>query len=184
MRSARHSTVSPAIFWNTDPNHFSLVSIKNAFITHAATVFLQIVVVLIGIGVLAFMLLEPLHEGRNLHSTLMQVYFNDPFLAYVYIGSIPFFVALYKAFTVLGSIAHDTVFSRNSVRALRIIKYCAMSLVGLIAAPVAYLTIVRPEDDIAGGVAMGLGTMLISAVIAASAAVCERVVDTAVAKNS
>jgi hypothetical protein len=52
--------------------------------------FLQVVIVLIGIGVLAFMLWEPHVEGRNAHATVFEIYFHDPFLAYAYIGSIPF----------------------------------------------------------------------------------------------
>ncbi|HNT98272.1 MAG TPA: hypothetical protein PKK31_08415, partial [Elusimicrobiales bacterium] len=52
---------------------------------------LRTVVVLAGIGILAFMLWLPPHEGRAAGATLFEVYFKDPFLAYVYIGSIPFF---------------------------------------------------------------------------------------------
>ncbi len=140
------------------------------------TLFLQVVILLIGIGVLAFMLWEPHLEGRNVGATFFEIYFKDLFLAYAYIGSIPFFVALYKAFVLLKDIRQHKVFSPNSVKALRTIKYCAIVLVGLVAIPEAYLFIVRPGDDIAGGVAMGLAIMLVSAVVAAIAAVFERVV--------
>src|SRR6266478_2422403 len=67
----------------------------------SSTIFLQVVIVLIGIGALAFLLWEPHTEGVNKHATLFEIYFNS-FLAYVYLGSIPFFVALYQAFKVLG----------------------------------------------------------------------------------
>ena len=67
----------------------------------SSTIFLQVVIVLIGIGALALMLWEPHIEGRNAHATLFEIYFKDPFLAYAYIASIPFFVALYQAFKVL-----------------------------------------------------------------------------------
>ena len=66
------------------------------------TIFLQALIVLIGIGALALMLWEPHIEGRNAHATLLEIYFKDPLLAYAYLSSIPFFVALYQAFTVLG----------------------------------------------------------------------------------
>ncbi|HTK04105.1 MAG TPA: DUF2975 domain-containing protein [Candidatus Eisenbacteria bacterium] len=145
-----------------------------------STIFLQVVIVLIGIGTLALMLRFPLHEGRNAHATLFQVYFNDPFLAYAYTASIAYFAALYQAFKLLGYIGRNKVFSQNSVRALRNIKYCAISLIVLIAAPVAYLFIVRPGDDIAGGVAGGLVLIFASAVIAAAAAVFERTLQSAV----
>ena len=62
----------------------------------SSTIFLQVVIVLIGIGALAFLLWEPHVEGVNAHATFFEVYL-DPFIAYAYIGSIPFFVALYQA---------------------------------------------------------------------------------------
>lgn len=147
----------------------------------SSTIFLQVVIVLMGIGTLALMLWEPHIEGRNAHATLFEIYFKDPFLAYAYAASIPFFVALYQAFTLLGYIGQNKVFSLDSVKTLRTIKYCAMSLVGLIAAAVAYLFIaVRGKDDIAGGVMIGLAMIFISAVIATAAAVFERLLQSAV----
>ena len=123
----------------------------------SSTIFLQVVIVLIGIGALALMLWEPHIEGRNAHATLFEIYFKDPFLAYAYIASIPFFVALYQAFKLLGYVGQNKVFSPRSVKALRTIKYCAIALIGFIVAAEAYFFIVqRGKDDIAGGVAMGL----------------------------
>ena len=52
--------------------------------------FLQAVIVLICVGVFAFLLFEPPHEGHNAHATLFEIYFKDPFLAYAYLASIPF----------------------------------------------------------------------------------------------
>jgi hypothetical protein len=77
----------------------------------SSTIFLQVVIMLIGVGALALMLWEPHIEGRNAHATLFQIYFNDPFLAYAYIASIPFFVALYQAFNVLGYVRQNKTFS-------------------------------------------------------------------------
>jgi len=131
--------------------------------------------VLIGIGALAFMLWEPHIEGRNAHATLSEIYFNDPFLAYAYTASIAFFMALHQAFKLLGYIGQNNVFSLQSVRALRTIKTCAIVLIVLIGAAVAYLFIaVRDKDDIAGGVAMGLAMILVSVVVATTAAVFEK----------
>ena len=139
---------------------------------------------LIGIGALALMLWEPHIEGRNVHATLFQIYFNDPFLAYAYIVSISFFVGLFQAFKLLGYIGQNKVFSQAAVSALRTIKYCAMALVAFIIAPEVYLFIARPGDDIAGGVAIGLFLIFISAVIATAAAMFERTLQSAVAIKS
>lgn len=141
----------------------------------SAILFLQAVIVLIAVGGLALMLWEPHLEGRNAHATTFEIYFNDPFLAYAYAASIAFFVALFQAFTLLGYIGRDQAFSPDAVKAVRTIKYCAMALLAMIGAALAYLFIaVRGKDDIAGGVAIGVAMSLISAVVAAAAAVFER----------
>jgi Protein of unknown function (DUF2975) len=145
------------------------------------TVFLQVVIVLIGIGVLALMLWEPHLEGRNAHATPFEIYFHDPFLAYAYSASIAFFVALFQAFKLLGYIGQNRVFSPDSVKALQTIKYCAIALVVMVGAAVAYLFIaVRGKDDIAGGVAIGLAMIFVSLVIATATAVFEKLLQNAV----
>src|SRR5882672_9399611 len=112
----------------------------------SSTIFLQAVVMLIGIGALAFLLWEPHVEGVNKNATLFEMYFNS-FVAYAYIASIPFFVALYQAFKVLGYIGRNEVFSQRSVRALRTIKYCALALVAFILGAEAHSFIfVRGTD--------------------------------------
>lgn len=146
--------------------------------------FLKFAIFIIGIGALFLMLWFPPHEGRNVNATLFQVYFNDPFLAYAYTASIAFFIALYQAFKLLRYIGQNKIFSLDSVKALRIIKYCAISLVGFIIMPEAYLFIVRPGDDIAGGVVMGLFLIFISAIIATAAAVFEKTLQSAVDMKS
>lgn len=147
-----------------------------------STIFLQVVIVLIGIGALALMLWEPHLEGRNAHSTTFQIYFNDPFLAYAYTGSLPFFVVLYQAFKLLGYIGQNKVFTVKSVSALRTIKYCAITLIVFIAGAEAYFFIVQrgKEDDIAGGVAVGLVMIFVSVVVSTAAAVFERTLQSAV----
>src|SRR3954454_16728060 len=158
-----------------------MANVRTPPMKRSSAAFLQAVIVLIGIGALALMLWEPHLEGRNAHATPFEIYFKDPFLAYAYLASITFFVALFKAFTLLGYIRQNKVFSLDSVRALRTIKYCAIALVAMIGAAVAYLFIaVRGKDDIAGGVAMGLVMIFVSAVIGTAAAVFERLLQNAV----
>lgn len=147
----------------------------------SSTIFLQVVIALIGLVALAILLWEPHLEGRNVNATTFEIYFKDPFSAYVYIGSIPFFMALYQAFTLLGYIGQGKVFSPHSVKALRTIKYCAITIVGFILGAEAYIFIaVRGTDDIAGGVMIGLMIMFISIIVATIAAVFERTLQSAV----
>lgn len=142
----------------------------------SSTLLLQAVIVLIGIGALALMLWEPHLEGRNVNATLFEIYFQDPFLAYAYIASIPFFIALYQAFKVLGYVRQDKTFSQATVKALRTIKYCATTVVAFIVGAEAYLFIARPGDDIAGGVFMGLLMIAVFGVITTTAKMFEEIV--------
>jgi hypothetical protein len=65
------------------------------------------------------------------------------------------------------------------VRALRIIKYCALTTAIFIVGAEAYL-FMRGKDDIAGGVMMGGFIILVSAIIATAAAVFDRRLQNAV----
>lgn len=144
-----------------------------------SSIFLQVVIVLIGIGVLALLLWEPQIEGRNAHATLFEIYFKDPFLAYAYIASTPFFVALYQAFKVLGYARQNKVFSQAPVKALRTIKYCAISIIGFVAVGEIFIMLGN-SDDRAGGVFMGILITFGSVVIATAAAMFERILQNAV----
>ena len=134
------------------------------------TIFLQAVIVLIGIGALALLLWEPHLEGRNAHATLFEVYFNDPFLAYAYLASIPFFVALYQAFRVLGYIRQNKAFSQATVKALRTIKFCALAIVGFVAVGELFIML-GDSDDRAGGVFIGILITFGSVVVVTAAGV-------------
>jgi len=145
------------------------------------TIFLQIVIVLFGIGLLAALLWEPQVEGRNVHATQFEIYFKDPFLAYIYLAFIPFFVGLYQVFKMLGYARREEIFSQRSVQALRILKYCAITTALFIVGAEAYIFIfVRGTDDVAGGVMMGAFIIFVSAVIGTAAAVFERILQNAV----
>jgi hypothetical protein len=143
-----------------------------------STIFLQVVIVLIGIASLVFMLWEPHLEGRNVHATLFEIYFKDPFLAYAYIGSLPFFVALYQAFKVLRYARLDKVFSPEAVKALRTIKYCAICIIGFVAVSVIFMPFSEP-DDRPQGIVMRIFITLGSVVIVTAAAVFERLLQNA-----
>lgn len=145
----------------------------------SSTVFLQIVIVLVGVAALALMLWEPHLEGRNANATFFEVYFKDPFLAYAYFASLAFFVALYQAFKVLGYAGRNQVFSPAAVKAMRTIKYCAIALVGFVA--VGEIFFILPlSDDRPAGLVMGLLVTFPSVIVAAAAAVFERILQNAV----
>ena len=127
---------------------------------------------LVGIGALAVMLWEPHIEGRNAHATLFEIYFKDPFLAYAYLASIPFFVALYQAFKVLGYIGQNKASSQATVKALRTIKFCALGIISFVAVGELFIML-GDSDDRAGGVFIGILITFGSVVIATAAAMFE-----------
>jgi hypothetical protein len=146
----------------------------------STTIFLQVVIVALGIGALALLLWEPQIEGVNAHATNFHIYFQDPFLALVYAGSIPFFMALYQAFKVLGYARQNKVFSEAAVKALRTIKYCALAIIGFVVVEEFFIMLNHGSDDPAGGVFMGVLITFGSIVIATAAAMFERILQNAV----
>jgi len=147
-------------------------------------VFLQSVIVLIGIVALAILIRLPLTEGRAANLDLFNIYF-DPFILYGYAASIAFFVALYKAFKLLGYIGQNKIFSSNSVRTLKSIKYCAIILGFLIVMAGLYIRIFHnKEDDPAGFLAICFVTTFVSIVIATAAAIFEKLLQNAIDMKS
>lgn len=143
-------------------------------------IFLQSVIVLIGIVGLAILIRGPLMEGRAANLDLFSIYF-DPFILYGYAASILFFVALYKAFKLLGYFGHKEVFSSNSVKTLKSIKYCAIVLGILIVTAGLYIRIYHnKEDDPAGFLAICIVTTFVCIVVSAMAAIFEKKLQNAI----
>jgi Protein of unknown function (DUF2975) len=155
--------------------------IRWACMKKGSTVFLQVILALFGMGALLFMLWEPHFEGRNANATVFEVYFKDPFLAYVYLASIAFFAGLYQAIKVLGYAGQDRIFSQEAVNALRTIKYCALAMIAFVAVSVIFMPLGAPEDDDGPqGVVMRLVVAFGSIVVATAAAMFERILMNAV----
>lgn len=149
-----------------------------------STIFLQAVIVLIGIVVLAALIWLPSTEGRAANLDLLNIY-TDPFILYGYAASIAFFVALYKAFKLLGYIGQNKVFSSSSVGALKSIKYCAIVLSILIVTAGLYIKMSHhKDDDPAGFIAICIVTTFASIVVATAAAIFEKILQNAIDMKS
>lgn len=149
----------------------------------SSTVFLQSVIVLIGIGALALLLWEPHVEGVNANATtISEIYFDDPFLALVYTGSIPFFMALYQAIKVLGYVGQNKVFSPEVVKALRTIKYCALAVIGFVVLEELFILLSGNIDDENPGAPIFMGILITfpSIVVATAAAMFQRILQKAI----
>ena len=146
-----------------------------------STLFLKIVLCLMAIGVLAGLIRFPQTEGRAANLDLIRIYTN-PFIIYIYIGSIPFFVGLYQAFKLLNLIDANQAFSQGAVNTLKHMKYASLSLIGFIALALIYIHLSAHgvDDDPAGPTALGIVVSFAVAVIATAAAVFQKLFQNAV----
>lgn len=146
-----------------------------------STIFLKIAVILIGIPVLAlciFLVPEIAKFAAELYPNI--AYMKYLVFIYFYVTAIPYYIALYQAFNLLGYIDKNKAFSELSVRALKNIKYCAMtiSILYVIGMPLFYL--VAEKDDAPGIILIGLVLIFASMVIAIFAAVLQKLLQEAI----
>ncbi|MEK7572135.1 MAG: DUF2975 domain-containing protein [Patescibacteria group bacterium] len=144
-----------------------------------STLFLKFVLCLIGIGVLAAILWFPQTEGRAASLDFISIY-TDPFIIYLYIASIPFFVGLYQAFTLLNYIDRNKAFSQSAVNTLKNIKFATLSLIGFIVVAVFYIRFAAQGDDPAGPTMLGFLASFAATVIATAAAIFQKLLQNAV----
>lgn len=149
---------------------------------HGSTLFLKVVISLIGIAALAVCIFGlPEVASRDAAKHPETAYLQYPFLGCAYILCIPFFVALYQAFRLLTYIDGNKVFSELSVRALRYIKYCAITIsILMVAGIITTIVIFAGGEDIAGVVMLGLIITFASSVIATFAAVLQKLLQKAI----
>lgn len=153
---------------------------KSIYMKRIPTIFLQTVIILIGIVAFAILIWFPLTEGRATNLDLFSIY-SDPFILYCYGTSIAFFVALYNAFRLLGFIRMNNVFSTNSLKALRNIRRCAILIGFLIVVAGIYIKLSHiKEDDSAGFLSICIISTFTSIVVAAAVTVFERLLQNAI----
>jgi len=145
----------------------------------SSTLFLRFVICLIAIGALASLIWFPQTEGRAINLDLISIY-TDPFIVYVYIASIPFFLALYQVIKLLSYVDKNNIFSQTAIKAVRNIKYCALTIIGFLAVAIFYIRVMVQGDDPAGPTMMGFVAIFTSVVIATAAGVFQKLLQNAV----
>jgi hypothetical protein len=130
----------------------------------------QVALILVGLAALAFLLGEPHLEGRNAHATWVEIYFQDAFLAYAYLGSIPFFFALHRAFGLFGGVRKTGAFSEATLAALRTIRRCAVAIGGFVAGAVIFVLAFGDKQDRPAGFFLCLLVALGAALMATASA--------------
>ncbi|MDW7615920.1 DUF2975 domain-containing protein [Peribacillus simplex] len=146
-----------------------------------STIFLKIAVILIGMPILALCIfLVPVIAkfAAELHPDM--AYLKYLVLIDLYASAIPFYFALYQAFKLLSFIDKNKAFSELSVRALKKIKYCAITISSLYVAGMPLFYLMAEMDDAPGIILIGLVVIFASMVIAVFAAVLQRLLQEAI----
>lgn len=146
-----------------------------------STLFLKAVVFLIGLAVLAlciFVVPEIANFAAELYPDL--VFIKSLVFIDLYAAAIPFYIALYQALKLLSYIDKSKAFSELSVKALKNIKYCGITLSILYAAGMPLFYLMAEIDDAPGIILLGMVVIFASMVIAVFAAVLERLLQEAI----
>ncbi len=145
------------------------------------TLFLKMAVILIGIPILALCLFVVPKIGDFAGGLYPEMaYMKSLVLIDMYAAAIPFYFALYQAFKLLNYIDQNQAFSELSVKALKKINYCAItiSILYVIGMPLYYL--MQQKVDPPGIIGIGLVIIFSSMVIAVFASVLQRLLQEAI----
>ncbi|HDR8111478.1 hypothetical protein CN417_07220 [Bacillus thuringiensis] len=146
----------------------------------SSTTFLKVIIFLVGIAVLAlciFLVPEMANFAANLYPNITLI----KYLAFIvmYGAAVPFYVALYQAFNLLQYIDENTEFSELSVKALKNIKRCAVTISGLYVLGLPLFHFIAKKMDPPIGL-VGLIIVFASLVIAVFAAILQRLLQEAI----
>ena len=143
------------------------------------TLFLRMAVFLIGTPVLALGLYGlPWLANNPVNPDYAHILY--PILIGIYVSVIPFFIALYQAFKLLSHIDKNQAFSELSVKALKNIKFCAMTISGLYVVILPFVYLLAELDDAPGLIIIGMVPAFASIVIAVFAAVLQKLLKEAI----
>ncbi|MEF3355790.1 DUF2975 domain-containing protein [Paenibacillus sp. GYB006] len=143
------------------------------------TLILKMAVLLIGSPVLAFCLIG-LPWLVNNPANPEYAHMLYPIVSIMYISAIPYFIALYQTLQLLRYIDKNEAFSIISVKALKKIKYCAISISILYIMGFPFFFLLGDKDDAPGVVLIGLIIIFASIVVSVFAAVLQKLLKDAV----
>lgn len=143
-----------------------------------STLFLKVVIYLIGLGVLALcVIISGVTIAGNAGIYL-------PMMLVMLLAAVPFFFALYQGLKLLGAIDKNTAFSDLSVKAIQNIKKSAFTISVLYAAGMPFLIYAADKDDAPGAIVIGLVFIFAPLITSVFAAVLERLLQNAIALKS
>lgn len=158
-----------------------IIIISEVIFMKRETLFLKIIVFLIGIPILGLCIFVlprfPVFYAEWLPEL---AYLRYPLVIFFYMTAIAYFFALYQALKLLSYIDQNKAFSDLSLIALKKIKYSALtiSILYSISMPMFYLT--ADKDDAPGLIIIGLVIICASIVVAIFAAVLQKLLKNAI----
>ncbi len=142
------------------------------------TLFLKTVIYLLGLAVLGVcVIIVGVSVSGNAGVFL-------PMLLVMLLSALPFFFALFQGVQLLRYIEKNTAFSKESVRAIRTIKYCAFGISVLYAGAMPLIISIAHKDDAPGVVLVGLIFIFAPLVTGVFAAVLEKLLQVAIEMKS
>jgi hypothetical protein len=149
----------------------------------ASTLFLKSVLILMAIGmcVFAFFAFPSMWKGLAVEWPALTVtYFLYSGLIAIFATTLPFLFALFQAFKLLQYIDTNNAFSELSIKALRTIKYSAISMTVLYATALPLVFLVAELDDAPGLILFYSAFACAPFVVATFAAVLQKLVQNAI----
>lgn len=149
------------------------------------TIFLKAVIILMAIPVLAVCIFVLPSFSTFVAEIIPEwAFLQYVFLIAMYATAITYFVALYQALKLLSYIDKNIAFSELSVKAIKNIKYCAITISGLYVLCLPIIMYMAEVDDAPGLGGIGLVITFGSFVVGVFAAVLQKLLKNAIELKS
>jgi hypothetical protein len=146
-----------------------------------STLFLRAAVLAVGAVVLALCIFALPAVWRAVPGDYPDIgYAFYSILLLMYAAAVPFYVVLFQTLRLLSYVDKNTAFSELSVKALKVIKYCAVAISGLFAASLPFFYTWADKDDAPGLVVIGLVLTVAPFAVGVFAAVLQRLLREAI----
>jgi hypothetical protein len=140
-----------------------------------STLFLKIVIYLLGLAVLALCVIL---LGNAFGNPNVGLFF--PVLIGMTAAAIPFFYGLYQGVLLLRYIEKNTAFSSQSVKAIQTIKHCAFAISVIYAAGMPYIIYAADKTNAPPAVIMALVFIFAPLVVGVFAAILQKLLQNAI----
>ncbi len=154
---------------------------ENILKKKGSTLFLRLALILIALAALALCILAFPEMWRSF--TFEDQMFMKPGRAIIigmYASALPFLIALWQSWKLLGFIDKNIAFSELSTKALGNIKYCAIAISVFMAAASPFFYMFAQLDDAPGVVVISMGFVGAALVVAVFAALLQKLLRNAI----